>query len=111
MKVAFRFGHSQVQNELRPWISGKISGVPPSPPARLPNGDEHAFWILSNANYFDPAKFNIKEQGTSWLNEVEGLINQKCPEVDLRVENVLTNQLFPTGPTGPGGMKVGLNFS
>ena len=28
------------------------------------------------------------------MNEIEGLIKQKCPEVDLRIENVLTNELF-----------------
>ena len=28
------------------------------------------------------------------MNEIEGLMKQKCPEVDLRVENALTNELF-----------------
>merc|ERR1711974_187834 len=37
---------------------------------------------------------NIGQGGKSWLNEIEGLIEQKCPEVDLRVENSLTNELF-----------------
>ena len=41
-----------------------------------------------------PETFITKEDGKAWLNEVEGLINQKCPEADLRVENVLTNELF-----------------
>merc|ERR1711874_305921 len=35
--VAFRFGHSQVQHEFRPWIKGQISGFPGHTAANLPN--------------------------------------------------------------------------
>ena len=90
MKVAFRFGHSQVQNEFRPWINGQESRRPPRPPNRI----DHPFWILSNNAFFVPDQFTSNEEGKGWINEVEGLIHQKCPEVDLRIENVLTNGLF-----------------
>ena len=93
-KVAFRFGHSQVQHEFRPYINGKISGFPGSQAEKLPNGKKHPFWIISNNFYFNPAPFTSNEEGKGWLNEVEGLIHQKCPEADLRIENVLTNELF-----------------
>ena len=99
MQVAFRFGHSQVQHEFRPWINGRPSAIPtqenqPPGPARLPDGTEHGFWIISNNIFFDPKRFTHNEQGKGWLNEVEGLINQKLPQADLRIENVLTNELF-----------------
>ena len=98
MKVAFRFGHSQVQNEFRPWVNGQTSKRPPNPP------NDHPFWILSNNAFFDPAQFtSIPDEGRGWINEVEGLIHQKCPEADLRIENVLTNGLF--GERFPGGSK------
>ena len=43
------------------------------------------------------------------MNEVEGLINQKCPQADLRLENSLTNSLFGGSATGRdfvGGRKT-----
>ena len=93
--MAFRFGHSQVQHEFRPWINGKRSGFPGTGPDKLPNGGEHAFWLLHLGGFFEkPEKFITNDDGKGWLNEVEGLINQKCPEVDLRIENVLSNDLF-----------------
>ena len=47
------------------------------------------------AQYFRGSKaFTYNEGGKGWLNEIEGLINQKCPEADLRIENGLTNDLF-----------------
>ena len=123
MQVAFRFGHSQVQHEFRPWINGKISGFPfpgGNPAAKLPNGKEnetHPFWIISNNFFFNPKNFTANEDGKGWLNEVEGLINQKCPEADLRIENVLTNELFGAYEHKPitvrevGGMKEMLNIT
>ena len=92
-KVAFRFGHSQVHVEFRPWKNGQITGFPkPKPPP--PAEPEHAFWVLSNNKYFNPYEFTTNEEGKGWINEVEGLINEKCPQADLRIENVLTNELF-----------------
>ena len=83
-----------MQHEFRPYINGKISGFPGSQAEKLPNGKKHPFWIISNNFYFNPAPFTSNEEGKGWLNEVEGLIHQKCPEADLRIENVLTNELF-----------------
>ena len=94
IQVAFRFGHSQVQHEFRPWINGKPSGRSGTSEAKLPDNEEHPNWILSNNNYFNPAKFVQIEKGKAWINEVEGLIHQKCAQADLRLENVLTNELF-----------------
>ena len=103
-QVAFRFGHSQVQNEFRPWVDGKLSKIPPQtkddPPA------PHPFWVASNNFYFNPAPFNSNEGGKGWINEVEGLINQKCPEADLRIENVLTNELFNDRGSADGSRKA-----
>ena len=100
-QVAFRFGHSQVQNEFRPWINGQQS-------KRRTDG-QHAFWILAN-NFFEGSdNFICNEQGKGWVNEVEGLINQKCPQADLRLENSLTNSLFGGSATGRdfvGGRKT-----
>ena len=106
IKVAFRFGHSQVQHEFRPYINGTIAAFP-SP---TPNINDHSLWLLST-NYFqvggiDSAfKFIIGQGGKSWLNEIEGLIKQKCPEADLRVENALTNELFAEG-RNPRGERI-----
>ena len=87
--MAFRFGHSQVQSEFRPFVNGKISKRGPNAPS------DHPFWILSNNAYFEPAQFTSDpEEGKGWINEIEGLINQKCPQADLRIENVLSNTLF-----------------
>ena len=100
-QVAFRFGHSQVQNEFRPWINGQES--------RRRTDGQHAFWILAN-NFFEGSdNFVYNEQGKGWVNEVEGLINQKCPQADLRLENSLTNSLFGGSATGRdfvGGRKT-----
>ena len=49
---------------------------------------------MSNGRFFNPSPFTHGEQGKSWINEIEGLINQKLPQADLRIENVLTNSLF-----------------
>ena len=55
---------------------------------------EHPFWVVG-AQYFRGSKaFTYNEGGKGWVNEIEGLINQKCPEADLRIENGLTNDLF-----------------
>ena len=90
-KVAFRFGHSQVQHEFRPYVNGTIALFPKGmPPDTI---DDHRLWLLS-IKYFVVDEFNIGQGGKSWMNEIEGLIKQKCPEVDLRIENVLTNELF-----------------
>ena len=104
MKVAFRFGHSQVHNEFRPWINGQISGFPRTPAAR-----GHGFWLLNNGGFFaEPEKFTTNENGKGWLNEVEGLINQKCPQADLRIENVLTNELFSVHNGGVASRQGGI---
>ena len=110
--MAFRFGHSQVQHEFRPWINGKRSGFPGTGPDKLPNGGEHPFWLLHLKGFFEkPETFITNDDGKGWLNEVEGLINQKCPETDLRIENVLTNELFGEYAKNPlklnktGGMR------
>ena len=84
-----------MQHEFRPWINGKISGFPNSPAELLPNGGKHPFWLMNLRGFFEePGSFITNDDGKGWLNEVEGLINQKCPEADLRIENVLTNELF-----------------
>ena len=112
IQVAFRFGHSQVQHEFRPWINGKPSGRSGTPEAKLPNNEEHPNWILSNNNYFNPAAFVQIEKGKAWINEVEGLIHQKCAQADLRIENVLTNALcvFVNGELALGFLELSLSF-
>ena len=90
-KVAFRFGHSQIQHEFRPYVNGTKAINPQAEDGD--NIDLHRRWLLS-FGYFQIDKFNIGQGGKSWLNEIEGLIKQKCPEADLRVENSLTNELF-----------------
>ena len=105
--MAFRFGHSQVHHEFRPWINGQISGFPGSPPAR-----GHPFWLLNVAGFFQPPEtFTTNENGKGWLNEVEGLINQKCPEADLQIQNVLTNELFSLYKDGSiAGRQGGISY-
>ena len=91
-KVAFRFGHSQIQHEFRPYINGTKAIFPRAGDTV----DDHRLWLLS-FTYFRTDPFNIGQGGKSWLNEIEGLIKQKCPEADLRMENALTNELFLKG--------------
>ena len=105
IKVAFRFGHSQVQHEFRPYINGTIAIFPRD----SDTVNDHSIWLLST-NYFqiggnNSFKFIIGQGGKSWLNEIEGLIKQKCPEADLRVENALTNELFAEG-LNPRGERI-----
>ena len=91
-KVAFRFGHSQIQHEFRPYVNG-TRAIFPKKGDNDGHNDDHRLWLLS-FGYFQIANFNIGQGGKSWLNEIEGLIKQKCPEADLRIENSLTNELF-----------------
>jgi len=69
--AAYRMGHSLVQSIFRgvnqPWRLGKFYG---------------------------DSRFAFKDHGHGYVNELEGLCQQPCMNVDLHMSNQLSNQLY-----------------
>ena len=78
--AAFRFGHSLVQSVFRgvnqPWRLGKFYG---------------------------DSRFAFKDNGHGYVNELEGLSQQPCQKVDLKISEQLTHELYCNNKTEPGG--------